>query len=138
MDTKPADAVEHWHATVMRGGMVASVVVAREADGLWTSRAQLRDRSLNHLGDCWKRGSFATQAEALDAGQTAALLLHTAFLGMHDPPEPPRTIALAEPVGGYQSQALRRLARSQQRLQAEPSTALVPVPQPMRNAEMLA
>ncbi|HTD29227.1 MAG TPA: hypothetical protein VK660_07550 [Xanthomonadaceae bacterium] len=136
MGTKRADAVEHWHATVMREGLIASVVVACEADGRWTARTQLLDRSLQRRGDCRKSGRFDTHEAALHAGQAAALRLHKATVGTHKVPEPARTIALLQPVGGYQSQTLRRFARVQQ----DPQTMRSPTVAPQREseAEMIA
>ena len=136
MGTKHADAVEHWHATVMRGGLIASVVVTREADGGWTARTQLLDRSFKRRGDFRKSGRFDTHEAALHAGQAAALRLHKASVGTHKVPEPQRTIALLQPVGGYQSQALRRFARVQQGAQTMRSPTAVP--QLACEAEMIA
>jgi len=136
VDLQRVDAVEHWHATVLRGGVIASVVVTRIAAGTWTARAQLRDRSFHPLGECWKCGAFATHAAALHAGQAASLRLHKASVGTHQVPTPSRTIAMPEPVGGYQSQALRRYARAQQRVQ-EPSSPMA-VPKPASEMELIA
>jgi len=136
MDTTRADAAEHWHATVMRGGMIASIVVTRMADGIWTARTQLRDRSFKPLGDCWTSGQFATHAAALHAGQAASLRLHKALVGTHEVREPLRTIALPEPMGGYKSKALRRFARAQQLAQAMLSPKVVQ--EPASAMEMIA
>jgi hypothetical protein len=136
LDTQDANAVEHWHATVMRGGMIASVVVTRVADAMWMARTQLRDRSFNPLGNGWKCGPFATHAAALHAGQAASLRLHKALVGTHRVTDTPRTIVFPQPVGGYQSKALRRFARAQQRAQTKRSPT--PVPQPMLEMEMFA
>ena len=113
MDAKRAGPIEHWHSTMMHGGVIANVIVACAADGTWMVRTQLRDRSFNSLGKGWKDGSYATQDAALDAGHAAALRLHKALVGTHQVTELARTPAILQPVGGYQSQALRRFVQAQ-------------------------
>jgi hypothetical protein len=126
MDARRADAVEHWHSMTLHGGMVASVVVVREAGERWTARTQLRDRSLTPRGDCRKSGPCATHEAALQAGQAAALRLYKAFVGLHKVPDPARTIVLMQPAGGYQSQAMRRFAGALTGAQTKPLPAAVP------------
>ena len=136
MDAKRAGPIEHWHSTVMHGGVISSVVVGCNAHGTWTVRTQLRDRALNSLGDSWKSGPFDTHEAALDAGHVAALRLHKALVGTHQVPELPSKIAILQPVGGYQSQALRRFA------QAQPGTQAMRLPmvlaKQVAEAEMMA
>jgi hypothetical protein len=135
-DTKRAGPDEYWHSAVMHGGVISNVVVGCDADGTWTARTQLCDRSLRPIGDRCDSAAFATHDEALDAGQAVALRLHKALIGTHPVLEKPRTIALLEPIGGYQSQALQRLARAQQSAQ----TMRLPmvVAQRVSEAEMIA
>jgi len=131
MDMQRAEADAHWHATVLHGGMIASVVVVGEADGTWSVLTQLRDRSLHPLGDGCKCGGFATHAAALHAGQAASLRLHKALVGMH-PVEPVRKNAWsAPPVGGYQSEALRRFVRAQQHVEEVGPSTIAPEPAAM-------
>ena len=78
MDTRANGDVEHWHATVLPGGLIASVIVRRKPDGTWTARAQLRDRTLRPTSDDRERGPFDTHEAALSAGQAAVLALQQA------------------------------------------------------------
>lgn len=114
MDTRRAGPVEHWHSAVMHGRVVSTVIVGCDADGTWTARTQLCDRSLHPIGDSWKGRPFATHEAALQAGQAAALGLHKESFDTHQLPEQSRPIMLLEPGGGFQSQALRRMARAQE------------------------
>jgi hypothetical protein len=75
MDTKANSDAEFWHATVLPSGLIASVIVCRNADDRWTARAQLRDRTLRSTSDDGERGPFASHENALLAGQAAALAL---------------------------------------------------------------
>jgi hypothetical protein len=126
MDASGSGGTEHWHASVMRGGLISSVVVARDAAGTWTARTQLRDRALHPKGDGWKSGPCDSREAAFHAGQAAALRLHKALVGTHEVPEPPRTIAMLEPDGGYRSRALRQFAYAQASAQALRSTPAAP------------
>ena len=136
MDTKRVGPDEHWHSAVMHGGVISNVVVGCNTDGTWAARTRLCDRSLRPICDGSTSGPFATHEEALHAGQALALRLHKASVGTHQVPEPPRTIALLEPVGGYRSQALQRLARAQQ--SALSMRLPMVVPQRASEAEMIA
>jgi hypothetical protein len=136
MEKKGAGPDTHWHSTMMHGGLISNVIVGCAADGMWTVRTQLCDRSLRPIGDGGMSGPFATHDAALRAGQAVALRLHKASVGTHPVPEPLRMTALPEPVGGYQSQALQRLASAHQNAQ----TMRLPmvVTQHASEAEMIA
>ena len=123
MQRRRAQDAEHWHAQVMRGGLIAGVVVAR-SEGSWTARTQLRDRSLRPVGECVESGPFATEDAALRAGQAAGWRLHKAIVGMREVAEP--VVAMSPPPGGFQSQALRRFARIQRAMQAKSAASIVP------------
>jgi len=108
----PPRAEEHWHGATMRGGVLSSVVTTRAPGGAWSVRTRLRDRSLQPIGAGWSGDGFATEEAALRAGEAAASRMHKRLIGTRSVPAPSRTILDFEPSGGYQSQALRRLAWS--------------------------
>ncbi|HEY2346913.1 MAG TPA: hypothetical protein VGH80_13725 [Xanthomonadaceae bacterium] len=103
---------EHWHASVLAGGLISRVIVKRDRDGTWMARARLCDRSLRAFGDDSETGPHASHEAALHAGQVAVLKLYRASIGLQPVPEPVQMIAAHEPAGGYRSNALRQFVRA--------------------------
>ena len=137
MEPRGAQATEKWHATVMQGGLVSSVVVVSGSEGCWSVRTQLRDRALRPVGEARASGPFSTQEEALRAGEAAASRLHKSIVGIREVPQP--AFVMTPPPGGFQSQALRRYARLQQLQQAAKARPAAPVVvQPAAEAEKIA
>jgi hypothetical protein len=123
MNPSRVQPLEHWHAITMHGGLIASVVVSCAGGAAWTVRTQLRDRSLQPVGEGSTNGPFATEEAALRAGRAAAWRLHRAAVGMRE--IPPQAVAFAPPPSGWRSQALRRFAQAQRIVWPTPTPVTV-------------
>ena len=72
--------VEEWHGSVMRGQLVACIVVKQGSAGKWKVTAKLQDAGFWPVWKTWRGGPFDTHDAAYEAGEHAASTMHGAFM----------------------------------------------------------
>jgi hypothetical protein len=72
--------VEEWHGNVLRGRLLACIVVKQGSAGKWKVTAELKDVGFRPVWKTWRGGPYETDDEAYAAGQRAATTMHAAFM----------------------------------------------------------
>lgn len=72
--------IEEWHGSVVRGCLVACIVVKQDSAGQWKVTAELQDVGFRPAWEGWQGGPFDTHDAAYEAGQRAAAGLHEAIM----------------------------------------------------------
>jgi hypothetical protein len=80
LPSRKSARMEEWHGHVLRGHLVACIVVKQGSTGKWKVTAKLQDVSFWPVWKTWQGGPFDTHDEAYEAGERAAARMHGAFM----------------------------------------------------------